>query len=156
MKLPTLFAVAAAVALSACTSSSKSSGNAARSKFESRTEISMPASVPDWEFAYVQIGETYGEYYRFRCAPEVFSDVTAKLALKPGALDVYSCTDPIEWGRCEVEGNPNDPSWWVRPTNRSQQVYHKQDYSDIAARSVMACWYDAGSGLAYLSVDFWD
>ena len=153
MKPFTLLSMAIVLAFSSCSGSSKSSGIEARSKFESRAGISLPAEVANWEAASVHVGDTYGEYFQFSCTREVFLATAEKLKLKPDSLPRYPGS--TLWGRAAGERTPNDPTWW-RPATGSYQIYHKEDYSTVANRSVMALWYHDDSGLAFMKVDFWD
>lgn len=153
MKSSTWLAVTFALALTACSGSSNRSGPAARIKFESRTGTSLPAGVADWEFAGVKIGDTYGEYFRFRCTREVFQDAAARLKLKADPLPGYPGS--TLWGSAAGDTVPNDPAWWETASG-SQQVYHKEDDSKVANRSVMAFWYQEDSGFAFMKVEFWD
>ena len=149
----TILGIAIAFALCSCSGSSTRSGKDARQKFETRTGLNLPAEVADWEFASVHVGDTFGEYYRFTCTKNVFASVTEKLKLTADPLPGYAGS--THWGRAVGESNPNDPSWW-RLAAASTEIFHKEDYSNVAHRSVMAFWYHEESGTAYLSVDFWD
>lgn len=153
MKSSTWLPVTIALALTACSGSSKSSGPNARTKFESRCGISLPAAVADWEFASVKVGDTYGEYFRFRCTREVFQDTATRLKLKPDPLPRYPGS--TLWGSAAGGTGPNDPDWW-KTASASLQVYHKEDYSTVANRSVMAFWYQEESSFAFMKVEFWD
>lgn len=153
MKSSTWLAVTFALALTACSGSSNRSGPDARARFESRSGLSLPAAVSDWEFAGVKVGDTYVEYFRFRCTREDFLDAAARLKLKPDPLPGYPGS--THWGGAAGETSPNDPDWW-KPASGSQQVYHKEDDSKVANRSVMAFWFQEESGFAFMKVEFWD
>jgi hypothetical protein len=146
-------AVAVTLALCFCSGSSSSSGYDARQKFESRTGISLPSDVTGWEFASVHVGDTFGEYYRFQCAKDVFLSAAKKLQLTADPLPGYPGS--THWGRAVGESSPNDPSWW-KLAAATNEIFHKEDYSNVAHRSVMAFWYHEESKTAYMSVDFWD
>ena len=153
MRLLSIFHFALILAMSSCSGSSKSTGGDARTRFESRTGIVFPEEVADWGFASAQVGDTFREYYRLSCTREVFLRAAEQLELKPDALPGYPGS--TLWAKSVGESTPNDPSWW-RLALGSQQIFHKEDYSTVAHRSVMAFWYHDESGCAFMSVDFWD
>jgi hypothetical protein len=152
MKIRPILLILLTFTMSGCIGSSKRSGRAAQTEFESRTGIVLPTAVGDWEFASFQRGDVYGEYFRFRSTREDFLEIAIKLQLKP---DLLSSGSGQHWGRAAGESAPSDPDWW-QLASPSTQIYHKEDYSTVANRSIMAFWYDDISGYAFLSIDFWD
>ena len=129
----------------------KRSGEKAKAEFESRNQVVVSANTKDWEFHAKEVGDTYSEYFRFSCTPEEFSNLAGKLNLQSDPLSSLA----THWERNVGEENPNQPSWWkLAPT--SQLIFHKEDYSTVAHRSVMSFWYDKDSGHAFMKILFWD
>lgn len=147
------FAAVALVALVSCSGSGKSSGTAAQKAFESRNGVVLPRPIGAFQFAWVQVGDTYGEYYRFKCDRELFTKLASDLKALPDKLPSFPGS--TLWGRTAGETTPNDPRWWI-PAKSGREVYHKEDYSNVAHRSVMAFWYDESLGEAFMGLDFWD
>lgn len=134
-----------------CSKSGKSSGADAQNKFVSRTGTSLSNGTSDWDFAHVKIGDSYGEYFRFKCTHDIFLTISQSLSLKKDQLPKHA--DETLWSRSVTESNPNDPAWW-KLASKSQSVYHKEDYSNITNRSVMAFWWDEESGFAFMRIHF--
>ena len=153
MRLFAILSIIGLFMLCACSGSGSKSGENAKDKFNSRTGISLIQSITECNFKWVQVGDTYGEYFRIRCSKEYFLTLTEQLHLSYDKLPSYPGS--THWGSSVGESNPNDPDWWkVAP--KSSVIYHKEDYSNVVTRSVMAFWYDSEAGYAYMSVDFWD
>lgn len=138
--------------LCACTSSGEKSGNSAREAFSTRTGVPISSDVSNWEFSYVQIGDTYGEYYKFECTKETFDSLVIKLALK--ADKMLSSSGSAFWVRVVAESFPNDPKWWKLASNGTM-IYHKKEFSKATPSSVMALWFDEDSSTAYLRISLW-
>jgi len=134
-----LIAGAFALILVCCSESGSKDGDAARSKFESRTNLELPANVA-CQYKWVQVGDTYGEYYRFDCTSDYAKKLVEKLSLEgAGAFDP----------------TPNDPTWWKGPS-AGVSVHEKDGYSDIAHGSRMTFWYNSDESAGYLDINFWD
>lgn len=148
-----VFAAVALAALVSCSGSGSSSGTAAQKAFESRNAVVLPRAIGAFQFAWVRVGDTYCEYYRFKCDGDLFTKLASAMKASPDKLP--SPSGSTLWGRTAGETTPNDPRWWV-PAKTDRQVYHKEDYSNVAQRSVMVFWFDESLGEAFMGLDFWD
>ena len=129
----------------------KKSGEKAKAEFESRNQVVVSTNTKDWKFHGKQVGDTYGEYFSFSCTPEEFANIAGKLSLKS---DPFSGGADL-WEMDVGHENPSQPSWWkLAPI--SQSIFHKEDYTTAATRSVMSFWYEKDSGYAFMTISFWD
>ena len=139
MKAPfiTLVSALCVIMLASCSGSGSSDGNAARRKFKARTQVELPAGKAA-QFEWVQVGDTYGEYFRFECDREFARNLVEELALT---------------GAGSFSPTPNDPHWWEQP---SGAIHTKDGFSDVTYGSKMTFWYNPNESAGYLDVEFWD
>ena len=140
-RFPATFAVWLVLLLAVgCSGSGSSSGDSARQRFKSRTDVDLPAGVTNCQFKWVKVGDSYGEYYRFDCTAALATQLVKQLE-----IDSYGSSN----------STPNDPAWWLPPPS-SSTVHQKEGYSDIANGSRMSFWYNTDEKAAFLKVSFWD
>ena len=65
MKILNILPVAFALMLVSCAGSGESSDKEAKAEFETRNQVVVSEHTKDWKYAWVQVGDSYTEYFKF-------------------------------------------------------------------------------------------